>query len=405
MMAPKPVTVSQLNSYIGRVLQTDPLLGSVSVKGEISNLKYHSSGHVYFSMKDERSSLRCFLSAYNLEHVRFELEEGMEITAAGNISVYEQGGYYSLYVKDIDVTGRGDLAAAFEKLKSRLAAEGLFDTKHKKEIPFFPRRIMVITAATGAAVKDILKIITSKNDCVDITVWPVAVQGAKAAGEISAAIRGTNEKYPDTDIIITGRGGGSIEDLWAFNEEAVARAIYDSGIPVISAVGHEIDVTIADFVADARAETPTAAADMAVPDTALLREDLDELRAGMLDRLIRTAETKEEKLQALSLDVFARNICTMIDYHAALISNIRDSSRSRLLNLIAGYENSITAAKSHLDDMDPRSIMKRGYSAVTGKNGRLIGSTAEIHADDELGLTMSDGSADVIVTSVRRDRR
>ena len=265
-MAIKPVSVSQLNGYIKRILQTDPLLGNVSVVGEVSNLKYHGSGHVYFTLKDANSKISCFLPHDRAEALRYELSEGMEITASGYIYLYERGGSYSLNIRDIEVAGLGNLAIAFEKLKSKLEAEGLFDPAKKKAIPSFPEKIAVVTSETGAAVRDILKIIKNRNNYVDVLIYPVLVQGPAAAGEIAAAINHINEKWPDTDTIITGRGGGSMEELWAFNEEIVARAIYASAIPVISAVGHETDFTIADFVADRRAETPTAAAHMAVPD-------------------------------------------------------------------------------------------------------------------------------------------
>ena len=267
-MAVKPVKVSQLNGYIKRILQTDPILGNVSVVGEISNLKFHGSGHVYFSMKDEGSRLNCFLPSERAESLRYELSEGMEITASGYIYLYERGGSYSLNIRDIEVAGLGNLSIAFEKLKEKLGKEGLFDAEHKKEIPFFPEKIAVVTSESGAAIRDILKIIKNKNNYVDILIYPVLVQGPAAAGEIAEAICDINENCPDVDTIIVGRGGGAMEELWAFNEEIVARSIYNSNIPVISAVGHETDVTISDFVADRRAETPTAAANLAVPDLA-----------------------------------------------------------------------------------------------------------------------------------------
>ena len=231
-MAVKPVKVSQLNGYISRVLQTDPLLGILSVIGEISNLKYHGSGHVFFSLKDEKSTVNCFLAAGNLRHIRYELAEGMEIIAHGYISVYQAGGRYSLNIRDIDVAGQGDLAAAFEKLKEKLAAEGLFDEAHKKPLPEYPKKIAVVTSETGAAVRDIIKIIKRRNDVTSVLVYPVLVQGPDAAPDIAAAIEDIN-RMDDIDIIITGRGGGSMEDLWAFNEEIVARSIYRSVIPVI----------------------------------------------------------------------------------------------------------------------------------------------------------------------------
>ena len=232
-MAIKPVSVSQLNGYIKRILQTDPLLGNVSVTGEISNLKFHGSGHVYFSMKDAASKLSCFLPAQRASSLRYELSEGMEITASGYIYLYERGGSYSLNIKDIEVAGIGNLSIAFEKLKEKLDKEGIFDPALKKPIPFFPEKIAVITSETGAAIRDILKIIKTKNNYVDILIYPVLVQGPEAAGQIAEAIYDVNRRRPETDTIITGRGGGAMEELWAFNEEIVARSIYESKIPVI----------------------------------------------------------------------------------------------------------------------------------------------------------------------------
>ena len=285
-MGLKPVKVSQLNNYIKRILQSDPILGSVSVIGEISNLKFHNSGHVYFSLKDEKSRINCFLAADNVDAVEDMLVEGNEVTARGYIYLYERGGSYSLNVRTMESAGRGDLAAAFEKLKAKLEKEGIFDPAHKKVLPFFPQKVAVVTSPTGAAVRDIVKIITGRNDCVDIVIYPVLVQGPYAAEEIAHAIKDINENHSDVDIIITGRGGGSMEELWAFNEECVARSIYGSDIPVISAVGHETDFTISDFAADRRAETPTAAAQMAVPDTKELRDRIEALCTEMKLSLI-----------------------------------------------------------------------------------------------------------------------
>ena len=265
-MAAKPVKVSQLNAYIKRILQSSPVLSNVTVIGEVSNLKFHSSGHVYFSLKDEKGKISCFLPADIAVSMDKSIEEGTEAVVTGYIYLYERGGSYSINVKTIEKSGTGNLAAEFEKLKKKLEAEGLFDRSAKKPLNPFPRRVAVVTSDTGAAVHDIIKIIRSRNRYVDILVCPVLVQGPSAASDISSMITELNEKCPDTDVIITGRGGGSMEELWAFNEESVARAIAASDIPVISAVGHETDFTIADFAADVRAETPTAAAVLAVPD-------------------------------------------------------------------------------------------------------------------------------------------
>ena len=285
-MALRPVSVTQLNEYIGRILQTDPLLGNISVTGEISNLKYHSSGHVYFSMVDDKSKVNCFLPASYAEHMRYQLGDGMEIIVRGYINVFKKGGTYTLFVRNIEISGEGNLAAAFMLLKEKLEKEGLFDPAHKKPLPTFPRKLGIITSETGAAVRDIIKIIKSRTHMTDILVFPVLVQGEGAAADIAGMIDLVNEQFgEELELLIVGRGGGSMEDLWAFNEEIVARAIFRSQIPIISAVGHEIDFTIADFVADCRAATPTAAAEMAVPDTEKLRERLDGYQEGLLLQL------------------------------------------------------------------------------------------------------------------------
>lgn len=256
-MALRPVTVSQLNEYISRVLSTDPLLGNISVTGEISNLKFHGSGHIYFSLIDGNSKVNCFLPSSYAENLSYAPGDGLEVTVQGYINVYKKGGTYTLFVKNIEVSGEGNLSMAFDILKKKLDKEGIFDKEHKKPIPKFPKKLGVVTSETGAAVRDIIKIIKSRTRLTDVTVFPVLVQGQKAAADIAGTLDMINEKFPDIDVLIVGRGGGSSEDLWAFNEEMLARAVYRSEIPIISAVGHEIDITICDFAADMRAETPT----------------------------------------------------------------------------------------------------------------------------------------------------
>ncbi len=243
-MALKPVSVTQLNEYISRVLTTDPLLGNIRVTGEITNLKYHSTGHVYFSIADENSKINCFFPVSYVKNLRIKLYDGLKVIINGYINVYKKGGTYTLFVRSIESCGEGDLAAAFELLKKKLDAEGLFAQEHKKPIPAFPRKIGIVTSETGAALQDILKIIKGRTSLVDILIFPVLVQGPDAAADIASALDRINETFHDIDTLIVGRGGGSAEDLWPFNEECVARAIYRSRIPVISAVGHEIDFTI-----------------------------------------------------------------------------------------------------------------------------------------------------------------
>lgn len=402
-MAMKPVKVSQLNSYIKRILQTDPLLGNVSVIGEISNLKFHSSGHVYFSLKDESSKINCFIPSDLFRSIRYELADGMEITATGYVYLYEKGGTYSLNVRNIEVEGLGNLSIAFEKLKEKLSKEGLFDEKYKKPIPTFPYKIAVITSETGAAVRDIVKIIKNRNDIVDILIYPCLVQGSGAAEDIAKAIEQVNILFPETDVIITGRGGGSMEELWAFNEEIVARSIFASRIPVISAVGHEIDFTIADFVADKRAETPTAAAQLAVPNIFEYREYVKTLNDNLHKNLEWLLKHKEQILKGYDI----QNFISMFENKTALW----EVKSERLINDIysaaeaktSEYENNINSFKKSLDELNPMNIMERGYGAVLDRDGKLTGSISGFVPGDALTVVLPDGRACCEVKNVRRE--
>ena len=393
-MASKPVKVSQLNGYISRVLQTDPLLGNVSVIGEISNLKYHGSGHVYFSLKDEASTIRCFLHAANLSRIRYELNEGMEIIAHGYISVYQAGGSYSLNIRDIEVSGTGDLAIAFEKLKQKLEKEGIFDEDHKKELPPFPKKIAVVTSETGAAVRDIIKIIKSRNDVTSVLVYPVLVQGPDAAADISNAIKDIN-RMDDIDIIIAGRGGGSMEDLWAFNEATVVHAIVNCPVPVVSAVGHEVDVTLSDLAADVRAATPSAAAELVAADRdALIRQvtkRADALRTGMSRCLLlmrgRVAE-QEKRLSRGRPDVRL----------AEARGRIAEAAKGLTLavrSMTALKKEQVSASVKRLEALGPRQALERGYAlALSGGKAALgIGDLK-----DRALLLMRDGYAEAVIT-------
>ena len=382
-MAMKPISVSQLNNYIKRTLQTDPLLGNVSVTGEISNLKFHDSGHVYFSLKDESSRINCFIASDNLMTLGCMPSEGMEVVIGGYIYLYMRGGSYSLNVRTMEESGQGELAAAFEKLKRKLEAEGLFDKERKREIPLFPGKIALVTSPTGAAVRDMIKIITGKNDFVDILICPVLVQGPNAAGEIAAAIDDLNKNHPDVDVIIAGRGGGSMEELWAFNEEIVARSIYASHIPVISAVGHEIDFTISDFVADMRAETPTAAAERAAPDTGGIRGQLETMEQEMKNRLTAIAREKRRMLEALDPEVFGRNLKSRIAFDRLNADNIMSDAESRMRSTLTTLRHRTQLAGEAVESSSPKAIMDRGYSIVTDEDGKVV-KNADALADRQL---------------------
>lgn len=399
-MGLKPVRVGQLNNYIGRVLKTDPILANVSVVGEISNLKFHSSGHIYFSLKDETSKINCFLAAGNAERIKCSLDEGMEIIAVGSVSVYERGGYYSLNVKDIEVNGEGQLAVRFEKLKAKLAQEGLFDSAHKKELPFFPKKIAVVTSETGAAVKDIIRTVKNKNSFVSIAVCPVLVQGPAAAEDIAEAINYINMNCHDVDIIIAGRGGGSMEELWAFNEEAVALSIYNSEIPVISAVGHETDFTIADFVADIRAATPTAAAELAVPDTDELRAAINETGSMLSEYLKASIKLRRSKTEALDPKTFSQGISSRIAYEQVNAERVMETMADNLTKRMISAKERIEILKDFIESSNPRAILERGYSVVTDKNGNIIKNTESLHEGQTVRIETGSGCADAEITEI-----
>lgn len=402
-MALKPVRVSQLNSYIKRILQSDPILGNISVIGEISNLKFHSSGHVYFSLKDEDSKVSCFLPAGNVGRIGFQLKEGIEVTAHGYIYLYERGGSYSINIRDMESAGQGDLAAAFEKLKLKLQQEGLFSQEKKKPLPVFPYKVAVVTSPTGAAVRDILKIIKQKNDVVDIMVYPVLVQGPAAPEEIAHAISDINENHTDVDVIITGRGGGSAEELWAFNDENVARSIYASKIPVISAVGHETDFTIADFVADLRAETPTAAAERAVPDTRELREYIDSIYSENRRNLRMLLEDRKKHLQLLDPKAFGRDLQSRVAMDHMRIENIMDDMTDNIQSMIRDKKYRLMLLKETLDGADPKAILKKGYSVITDENGVIVRDASVLEEDQLINIEAAVGHAKARVVSSGKD--
>lgn len=367
-MALKPVTVTQLNDYISRVLTTDPLLGNIRVTGEITNLKYHSSGHVYFSIADENSKINCFFPSSYVKNLQIKLNDGLKVIISGYINVYKKGGTYTLFVRSIEMCGEGDLAAAFEMLKRKLDGEGLFAPEHKKPIPTFPHKIGIVTSETGAALQDILKIIKSRTSLVDIVVFPVLVQGPDAAADIAATLDMISESFADLDTLIVGRGGGSSEDLWPFNEEILARAIYRCKVPIISAVGHEIDFTISDFVADRRAETPTAAAEMAVPDTNELRSKIEIYRNNLTVQM-----NNKIKLDKLTADNYLLEM------------------RSTLHNLLTSAEHRLEKYSLLLEENNPKNILNKGYSFMQTADGRTVTSVSSVKPDEEYKITLKDG--------------
>lgn len=377
-MALRPVTVSQLNEYISRVLSTDPLLGNISVTGEISNLKFHGSGHVYFSLLDSNSKVNCFLPASYVKNLSYALGDGLEVIVHGYVNVYKKGGTYTLFVKNIEVSGEGNLSLAFDILKKKLEAEGIFDRDRKKPLPRFPKKLGVVTSETGAAVRDIIKIIQGRTKMTDVMVFPVLVQGQGAAADIAATLDMINEKFPDIDVLIVGRGGGSSEDLWAFNEEAVARAVYRSKIPIISAVGHEIDVTICDFAADMRAETPTAAAEMAVPDDSELTATIEAGKRELLAHLKSKTAYFQMKCDNLQL--------TMKNAMEAMLKNLTHSIEQKHISL---------------EENDPRNILSKGYAILEDSGGRVVSSTKKLQPEKRYRIYLKDGFAEFTISDLK----
>lgn len=394
---PKIITVSQLNYYVKSLLENDFKLNSVIVTGEISNLTDHyRSGHIYFSLKDEKSVIRAVMFAGNARNLKFKPKEGMKVIAMGRVSLYEPSGSYQLYVEGMQPDGIGELALAFEQLKKKLEEKGIFAKEHKKPIPKFPRTVGVITSPTGAALRDIENILTRRYPRAEIILCPTLVQGENAAPELVKAVNLFNE-YDLADVIIIGRGGGSIEDLWAFNSEDLAYAIYASNIPVISAVGHETDFTICDFVSDLRAPTPSAAAELAVPDT-------EELKSYYKSQIHYLSTMMDKKL--INAKAALRRKKSLVE--AAVSDKASDGQKLRLLNKIKKIQNIVNsrmAAESEknsqiaakLEEVNPLSVLKRGYT-VTEKDGKIITSSKVLKPDDELTVVFNDGK---VVTKVK----
>lgn len=377
----------------------DPALADVCVRGELSNYKIYPSGHHYFTLKDSESSIRCVMFKSSASKLRFRPESGLGVTAFGRVSVYPRDGAYQLYCSGLMPEGTGDLQVAFEQLKKKLDEEGLFDRTHKKPLPRYPERIAIITSSAGAAVHDIIRILGHRWPLTKVLLLPVRVQGTEAPPEIVGAIRYANE-FKVADVIITGRGGGSIEDLWAFNDERVARAIYASEIPVISAVGHEPDVTISDYVADVRASTPSNAAELAVPD-------INEFSEGLHSYEIRSRQAMAKRLAALRTKLDSISGKRVMQDPAASIDNRRielDRSRDRLVSaqehILSEKKHEFVRLTAALDAMSPLKVLSRGYSITTGSGGKNIKSVNEIHAGDKLTVRLADGTAGCTVDNV-----
>ena len=386
-MENKIFDVTELNNHIKDMLDSDPVLSGIFVRGELSNYKMYPSGHHYFTMKDADGALRCVLFKSSAAKLRFRPENGMKVIAFGRVTVFPRDGAYQLYVNELTPDGVGDLHIAFEQLKEKLYKEGLFDSAHKKPIPRFPEKIAVITSSAGAAVRDIIRILGKRYPAAKVLLLPVRVQGEEAPPEIVGAIQYANAHHV-ADVIITGRGGGSIEDLWAFNDERVARAIYASRIPVISAVGHEPDVTIADFVADLRASTPSNAAELAVPDRAELKEALTSADIRLSQAMRREVALLRQKLEELSQKRVLQSPMNYFEDKRVLL----DHMQSRLIAAenagIAAQKERYIKLAAQLDAMSPLKVLGRGYAIVKTADGKVIKKAKDVQSGDKITVRL-----------------
>lgn len=395
----KIFTVTEVNLYIRHLIEKDLLLSYIYVKGEISNLKIHTSGHMYFTLKDRDSRIKCVMFKSNLSKVKFRPEEGIKVVVRGYFSIYERDGQYQLYAESIILEGTGELYKAFEQLKEKLQKEGLFDENKKKPIPYYPKNVAIITSPTGAAVRDIISIGKRRNSNINILLYPVLVQGDKAPMEIAEGLNYIN-KFNKADVIIVGRGGGSIEELWAFNEEIVARAISNSIIPVVSAVGHETDYTIADFAADVRAATPSAAAELVFPDKQQLKAYLKKVDSQINITTFSYLQDKRVKLERLTGSYSFRYIETKIINFRQTVENLREKINNCIeVNIKKNYER-INLNIEKLSILNPASYLLRGYSYVKrGSDDEFIFSLKQISIGDKIRIFLRDGNISALVQS------
>ncbi len=398
----EPLSVTQVNLYIKQVLGRDDILNNILVKGELSNFKAHSSGHMYMSLKDETGVMRAVMFRSAAARLAFRPENGMKVIARGRISVYERDGQYQLYIEHMEQDGIGDLHIAFERLKKKLEAEGLFDPRHKKPLPKYPKTIGVVTAPTGAAIRDILNILSRRFSYSDVTLYPVLVQGENSAKSIVEAIEYFN-RTNSADVLIVGRGGGSIEDLWSFNEEFVARAIYASRIPVVSAVGHEVDFTISDFAADLRAPTPSAAAELVVPEQKELREKFNNVYSRLYTCANRVTERGRLRLKVFSESGALKNPMSKIDDSRIYLDTLSKAVENACAGALNKKRNSLAVGASKLEALSPLSALSRGFSLTRDKSGRVLKSVKNLTAGDEIGVTLSDGHVSAVVSDVKEN--
>lgn len=390
------ITVSELNSYVKEFFDLNPMFNNIYVKGEISNFKHHSSGHMYMSLKDESSSIKAVMFRFNAMKLDFIPENGMKVIVCARVSVYERDGVYQLYIEEMQPDGIGALHIKFEQLKEKLAKEGLFDDIYKKPVPSFPHTVGVVTSNTGAAVRDIINVIKRRCPICDIIIYPALVQGEGAYKTIVNGIRYFNTHK--VDVMIIGRGGGSIEDLWNFNEEAVARAVFASEVPVVSAVGHETDYTISDFVADLRAPTPSAAAELCVPDIYDINEYLNVTFKRLKTALYNSVERNKQKLNYFKDKNIFKHPERIFEKQNQELFEISSKLSNAFSDVVSKNREQFIKNVSKLDSLSPLKVLKRGYTFVENSNGEVIDSAEKVEPDDNIRLRFSDGCVKCKVT-------
>ena len=389
--------VSQINTYLKSLIDDDINLKNIYITGEISNFTNHyRTGHLYFTLKDDKSAIKAVMFRTSASRLRFEPENGMKVLIRGSVSVFERDGTYQIYCDDMIPEGVGELTIAFEQLKEKLSKEGLFDEENKKELPEYPLRIGVITSPTGAALQDILTVLSRRYPLGEIVFEGVQVQGDSAAPQIAAAIKKFNE-LKGADVLIVGRGGGSIEDLWAFNEEIVARAIFESEIPIVSAVGHETDFTIADFVSDMRAPTPSAAAEIVAPDYREILYAADKTLDGMVDAVEKKIYRYKMNLMAAQKIICDHSPHRMLDFYGACLEACETKIKNVLKNKTAFYENALMHYTAKLEATSPLKVLARGYSVVFDENMMTVRSVENLKENDKIKIRLSDGTVDCTV--------
>ncbi len=395
-MDEKILSVTQLNEYVKGLVEADRFLMNVAVRGELSNYKVYPSGHHYFSIKDEESAIRAVMFRGAASGLKFRPESGMKVICTGRVAVYTRDGAYQLYASSLSPDGVGDLAVAFEQLKEKLAKEGLFDREHKKPIPRYPMRVGIVTSSAGAAVHDIIRVMRKRWPLAKLLLLPVRVQGAEAPPEIAGAVRYAN-RYRIADVLIVGRGGGSMEDLWCFNDERVARAVYDSDIPVISAVGHEPDVTIADFVADMRAATPSNGAELCAPDISELMEYLDASQSRISGAISSQLGKMRERLIALGEKRVMQDPKNLVDDKKLRLDNYRTRLTAAQAVMLHSERRKYAEYAAKLDALSPLKVLGRGYAIAARTDGTVIRSAEDVESGDEIRIKLREDTIDCIV--------